>query len=44
VAVLLLMVAGSLERERNQFYLCVGTFAVGLLIYGANFARKRYLT
>lgn len=44
VAVLLLLVAGSLDRERNQFYLCVGTFAAGLLIYGVNFVRKRYLS
>lgn len=41
VAVLLLMVAGSLERERNQFYLCAGTFAVGFLIYGVNVVRTR---
>ncbi len=41
VAVLLLLVAGSLERERTQFYLCVGTFAVGLLIYGINYLRKQ---
>ncbi len=33
VAVVLLLVAGSLDRERNQFYLCVATFALGLLIY-----------
>ncbi len=41
VAVLLLLVAGSLERERTQFYLCVGTFALGLLIYAINNLRKR---
>jgi APA family basic amino acid/polyamine antiporter len=41
VAVLLLLVAGSLERERTQFYLCVGTFALGLLIYGINYLRKK---
>lgn len=41
VAVLLLLVAGSLERERTQFYLCVGTFALGLLIYAINSLRKR---
>ena len=41
VAVLLLLVAGSLERERTQFYLCVGTFALGLLIYEINYLRKR---
>ncbi len=40
VAVLLLLVAGSLERERTQFYLCVGTFSLGLLIYGINYLRK----
>ena len=34
VAVVLLLVAGSLDRERNQFYLCMATFAIGLLIYG----------
>lgn len=33
IAVALLLVAGSLERERIQFYLCVGTFAIGLAIY-----------
>jgi len=43
VAILLLLVAGSLERERNQFYLCVGTFAVGLLIYGVAYLRKYLL-
>ena len=41
VAILLLLVAGSLERERNQFYLCVGTFAVGLLIYGVTYLVAR---
>ncbi len=41
VAILLLLVAGSLERERFQFYLCIGTFAVGLLIYGVVYLRKR---
>ena len=44
VAVLLLLVAGSLDSERTQFYLCVGTFAVGLMIYGADLIRKRYLS
>ncbi len=33
VAVGLLLVAGSLERERIQFFLCVGTFAIGLAIF-----------
>ena len=39
-AVVLLLVAGSLPRERNQFFLCVGTFALGLLIYGAAKLRR----
>ncbi len=33
-AIVLLLVAGSLERERNQFFLCAGTFTLGLVIYG----------
>jgi len=41
VAILLLLVAGSLERYRIQFYLCVGTFAVGLLIYGVTYLVAR---
>jgi amino acid transporter len=41
VAILLLFVAGYLERERNQFYLCVGTFATGLILYGVACLRKR---
>ena len=41
VAILLLCVAGYLERERIQFYLCIGTFALGLLIYGVATLRKR---
>jgi len=36
VAVILLLVAGSLERERIQFFLCIGTFAVGLALYGVS--------
>ncbi len=42
VAVALLLVAGSLEKERISFLLCVGTFALGLLIYGiANLSSHR---
>jgi len=42
VAVSLLLVAGSLERERTSFLLCIGTFAMGLLIYGiANLSSNR---
>ncbi len=39
-AVVLLLVASSLERERNQFFLCAGTFALGLLIYGVAQLKK----
>ena len=42
VAVALLLVAGSLERERTSFLLCIGTFALGLLIYGIANLGKRY--
>ena len=40
-AVALLLVAGSVERERNQFYLCVGTFALGIVIFSMSRLRKR---
>ncbi len=39
-AIVLLLVAGSLERERNQFFLCAGTFALGLVIYGVAQLKK----
>lgn len=41
VAIVLLVVAGSLERERVQFFLCLGTFAAGLAIYGIAQSTKR---
>ena len=42
VAIVFLLVAGSLERERTSFFLCVGTFALGLLAYGFANLGKRY--